>query len=67
MARPERASADYPQPTKNVADHGEVTVVPATKAKQGINIRPMLYVLTIGIALAILLMGLAYLGVFPLS
>jgi hypothetical protein len=33
MNTPDRASADYPQPEKNVADHGTKTVLPAMKAR----------------------------------
>ena len=64
MNRPERASADYPQPDKNVADHGRQIVLPTTKARQGINIRAMVYVLVIGTALAIVGLAATYLGFF---
>jgi hypothetical protein len=60
MNRPERASPDYPQPHKNVAEHGELIVLPTTKARQGVLVRPMVFVLTIGTALAVLLLAIAY-------
>ena len=64
MNRSERASPDYPQPDKNVADHGRQIVLPTTKARQGINIRAMVYVLVIGTALAIVGLAATYLGFF---
>ena len=64
MNRPERASPDHPQPDKNVADHGRQIVLPTTKARQGINIRAMVYVLVIGTALAIVGLAATYLGFF---
>jgi hypothetical protein len=64
MNTPDRASSDYPQPEKNVADHGTETVLPAIKARQGINIRGMMYVLVIGTALAIVGLAAVYLGFF---
>jgi hypothetical protein len=60
MSRPERASPDYPQPEKNVAEHGKLIVVPTRKARQGMLVRPMLFVLTIGTLLAIALLSVAY-------
>ena len=66
MNRPERASSDYPQPEKNVADHGREIVLPAIKARQGIIIGAgaMVYVLVIGTALAIVGLAVVYLGFF---
>ena len=66
MNSPERASPDYPQPEKNVADHGTETVLPAIKARQGIIIGAgaMVYVLVIGTALAIVGLVAVYLGFF---
>ena len=64
MNTADRASADYPQPEKNVADHGAETVLPAIKARQGINIRGMMYVLVVGTALAIVGLATVYLGFF---
>jgi hypothetical protein len=60
MNRGERASPDYPQPDKNVAEHGALTVLPSTKARQGVLVRPMIFVLTIGTALAVVLLAVAY-------
>ena len=64
MNSPDRASSDYPQPEKNVADHGTKTVLPAMKARQAINVRGMIYVLVVGTALAIVGLAAVYLGFF---
>lgn len=66
MNSPDRASSDYPEPEKNVADHGRETVLPAIKARQGIIIGAgvMVYVLVIGTALAIVGLAAVYLGFF---
>ena len=66
MNSPDRASSDYPEPEKNVADHGRGTVLPAMKARQGIIIGAgvMVYVLVIGTALAIVGLATVYLGFF---
>ena len=63
MNRREQASADYPQPAKNVAEHGALIVLPARKARQGVLVRSMIFVLTIGTALAVLLLAIAYFSV----
>lgn len=64
MNSPDRASSDYPEPGKNVADHGKEIVLPAMKARQGINIRGMIYVLVVGTVLAIVGLAAVYLGFF---
>ena len=64
MNTPDRASSDYPEPGKNVADHGTEIDLPAIKARQGINIRGMMYVLVVGTALAIVGLATVYLGFF---
>ncbi len=63
----ERASADYEQPDKNVADMPDPVALPATKARQAENRGHMFWVLTIGIALAVIALGAIYLGFFAAS
>jgi hypothetical protein len=60
----ERASADYEQPEKNVANMPDPVKLPATKARQAENRGNMFWVLTIGIALVIAAFAAIYFGFF---
>lgn len=51
---PERASADYEQPQRNVASMPDPVVLPTNKARAGVPVAGMRWVLTLGIALTIL-------------
>ena len=49
----ERASADYEEPRRNVADMPDPVRLPTNKARAGVRVPGMWLVLTIGIALTI--------------
>jgi len=51
---PERASADYEQPQRNVASMPDPVTLPTNKARAGIPVKGMWLVLTLGIALTII-------------
>ena len=63
----QRASSDYEQPDKNVADMPDPVTLPATKARQAENRGHMFWVLTIGIALVVIAFAATYLGFFAVS
>lgn len=56
----ERASADYEQPRRDVADMPEPVQMPTNKARAGVPVKGMRLVLTVGIALAILAFIVGY-------
>ena len=56
----ERASADYEQPRRDVADMPDPVQMPTNKARAGIPVKGMRLVLTVGIALAILAFIVGY-------
>jgi hypothetical protein len=56
----ERASADYEQPRRNVADMPDPVQMPTNKARAGVPVKGMRLVLTVGIALAILAFIVGY-------
>jgi len=56
----ERASADYEEPRRDVADMPEPVQMPTNKARAGIPVKGMRLVLTVGIALAILAFIVGY-------
>lgn len=64
---PDRASADYEQPEKNVADMREPVTLPVNKARAAENRGHMFWVLTIGIALVVIAFAAIYLGFFAVS
>jgi hypothetical protein len=55
-----RASADYERPEQNVADIEDPVTLSTNKARQGVPVRGMWLVLTIGTALAAAAMLVAY-------
>lgn len=57
----ERASADYEEPRRDVADMPEPVQMPANKARASVPVPGMWLVLTGGIALAVLAFVLGYL------
>lgn len=57
----ERASADYERPRENVAHKPDPVTLETNKARQGVPVRNMRIVLTVGIALAILAFIIGYL------
>jgi hypothetical protein len=59
--RKERASADYERPEQNVADLPDPVTLSTNKARQGIPVRGMRLVLTVGIVLALAGMAIVYL------
>ena len=63
----QRASSDYEQPDKNVADMPDPVTLPATKARQAENRGHMFWVLMIGIALVVIAFAAIYLGFFAVS
>ncbi len=63
----DRASRDYEQPDKNVADMRDPVTLPTTKARQAENRGHMFWVLTIGIALVVIAFAAIYLGFFAVS
>ncbi len=63
----QRASADYEQPDKNVADMRDPVTLPTNKARQAENKGNMFWVLTIGIALVIAAFAAVYFGFFSAS
>ncbi|MBX3514892.1 MAG: hypothetical protein KF826_08230 [Xanthobacteraceae bacterium] len=60
----QRASADYEQPEKNVADMRDPVKLPTNKARGAENRGHMFWVLTIGIALVVVAFAAIYLGFF---
>lgn len=58
----ERTSRDYERPDENVANMPRPPALPKTMARQGETSGHMRVVLTVGIALAVLLMLLGYLA-----
>jgi hypothetical protein len=56
-----KASPDYERPDLNVADMPDPVTLPANKARQGVPVRGMWLVLTVGTALAAFAMLFAYL------
>ncbi len=60
----ERASADYEQPEKNVANMPDPVVLPKNKARAAENRGNMFWVLTIGIALVVIAFAAIYFGFF---
>ncbi|MBX3520584.1 MAG: hypothetical protein KF835_11275 [Xanthobacteraceae bacterium] len=60
----QRASADYEQPDKNVADMRDPVKLPTNKARAAENRGHMFWVLTIGIALVVFAFAAIYLGFF---
>jgi hypothetical protein len=50
----ERASADYEQPRRNVADMPDPVTLPPNKARAGVPVAGMRWVLTLGLVLTIL-------------
>lgn len=60
----ERASADYEQPEKNVADMRDPVTLPTNKARQAENRGHMFTVLTVGIALVVIAFAAVYFGFF---
>jgi hypothetical protein len=61
---PERASADYEEPTKNVANQPDPVTLPTNKARQAENRGHMGTVLVVGIALVVIAFAAIYLGFF---
>jgi len=60
----QRASADYEDPEKNVADMRDPVVLPTNKARGAENRGNMFWVLTIGIALVVIAFAAIYFGFF---
>jgi len=56
----ERASADYEEPRRNVASMPDPVTLETNKARQGVPVRNMRIVLTVGIVLAILAFIVGY-------
>lgn len=56
-----KASPDYERPEQNVADLPDPVVLSTNKARQGVPVRGMWLVLTIGIALAVAALLITYL------
>ena len=63
----QRASADYEDPGKNVADMPDPVTLPTNKARQGENRGNMFWVLTIGIALVVVAFAVIYFGFFTVT
>jgi len=63
----ERASADYEQPEKNVANMPDPVVLPTNKARQAENRGNMFWVLTIGMALVVIAFAAIYFGFFTVA
>jgi hypothetical protein len=63
----ERASADYEQPEKNVADMRDPVALSTNKARGAENRGNMFWVLTIGIALVVIAFAAIYFGFFAVS
>jgi hypothetical protein len=63
----ERASADYEQPEKNVANMPDPVVLPTNKARQAENRGNMFWVLTIGMALVVVAFAVIYFGFFTVA
>jgi hypothetical protein len=63
----QRASADYEQSEKNVANMRDPVTLPTNKARQAENRGNMFWVLTIGIALVVIAFAAIYLGFFSVS
>jgi len=63
----QRASTDYEQPEKNVANMRDPVTLPTNKARAAENRGNMFWVLTIGIALVVIAFAAIYLGFFSVS
>jgi hypothetical protein len=63
----QRASADYEDPEKNVANMPDPVTLPTNKARQGENKGNMFWVLTIGIALVVVAFAAIYFGFFTVA
>jgi hypothetical protein len=61
---PERASADYEEPGKNVAHQRDPVTLPTNKARAAENRGHMGTVLVVGIALVVIAFAAIYLGFF---
>jgi hypothetical protein len=61
---PERASADYKEPTKNVANQPDPAVLSTNKARAAENRGNMGTVLLVSIALVVVAFAAIYLGFF---
>jgi hypothetical protein len=64
---PERASADYEEPTKNVANQPDPVTLPTNKARQAENRGHMGTVLVVGIALVVIAFAAIYFGFFTIA
>jgi hypothetical protein len=64
---PERASADYKEPTKNVANQRDPATLSTNKARQAENRGHMGTVLVVSIALVVIAFAAIYLGFFSAS
>jgi hypothetical protein len=56
----EKASPDYERPEQNVADLPEPVALSTNKARQGVPVRGMRLVLTVGVILSLVGMAIAY-------
>jgi hypothetical protein len=63
----QRASADYEQPEKNVANMRDPVTLPTNKARQAENRGNMLWVLLVGIGLVAVAFAAIYLGFFTVA
>lgn len=63
----QRASADYEEPEKNVADMPDPVTLSTNKARQGETKGNMFWVLTIGIALVVVAFAAIYFGFFAVD
>lgn len=63
----ERASADYEQPDKNVANMRDPVTLPTNKARQGENRGHMRTVLVVSIGLVVIAFAAIYFGFFAAS
>lgn len=63
----ERASRDYEEPDKNVADMANPVKLPTNKARAAENRGNMFWVLTIGIALVVIAFAAIYFGFFTVA
>ena len=60
-SKDEKVSPDYERPEQNVADLPDPVVLSTNKARQGVPVRGMWLVLTVGIALAVVALLITYL------
>lgn len=63
----ERASRDYEEPEKNVADMANPVKLSTNKARAAENRGNMFWVLTIGIALVVIAFAAIYFGFFTVA